>query len=619
MLVARAASDRPHGPFSIKRYPVTFPIKFGQCFLSLDGHGGRREGGPTDTRSVEAKIKKTFDTSVLSTTASAISAEVLEKTNMQGPRVVLPPVPVIDEEMTMTHAGGVQFSVARVMGKTWSPGLSFRAGDTAPASNFTFRLPMIAQYMSSRWNSSSVDNNLLAMEGELLKEVKTLDISCRIVYHKEDSSNRVLTDEDEYYHVYLVTQANFPDAFGRVVHPVPNPGEDVDEKTGLPKRFATYGAVPFKYYGLFVVAVSGGGLPQECTLSGNHTVLTKKTFTLDGVDYPMYAEDQYLQSFNLIAWENREDVEERIGVCNGFLNPRTGHIITGMEEAWKVFKHDMNGPIQILRRAIFVQEITHIETAILLRSFAYIHQGVMDSACNCPEDIPEAPKVLDSVEDSLEEPMTHEEIRTYKEADFAFFEELYAERQTMRRIARKGIAGAAAAAAAVKEAEEVAEEVAAEAERRLLNIVEVGELIQRTETVVREASQQAVDAEREAVTTEAALNQRIKGDQKIQRSLLQAKKSARGASNSIVMAKLACDALQQHLDTLETAASAASAASSAQEARLEKTGTKDKRQKQTQGGTRKLRKRTTVRRKKIMRKTKKRTYRKKSQKRNNRK
>jgi hypothetical protein len=739
-LVAHAASDRPHGPFSIKRYPVTFPIKFGQCFLSLDGHGGRREGGPTDTRSVEAKIKKTFDTSVLSTTASAISAEVLEKTHMPG-QVILP---VVGQDMNMSNAGGVEFSVARVMGKTWSPGLSFRAHDSAPASNFTLRLPMVAQYMSSRWNSSRVDNNLLDMERELLTKVKTLDIACKIVYPKEPSSNPRLTSENEFYHVDVVTRDNFPDAFGRVIHPVPNPSENVDEETGRPKRFETYGAVPFKYYGLFVVAVSGGGLPQECTLSANHGVLRRNDYSLDGVIYPMYHEDEYLQSFNLIAWENREDVETRIGVCNRFLD-NTGQIIGGMEEAWEVFKHDMNGPIQILRRAIYVQEITHIETAILLRSLGYIHQGLMDSACNCPEDMPDDPEMYDSAQHSFSAPMTHEEIRVYKDADFEFFQDLYAQRQNMRRIARNAAAAAAAAAEAAAEAaaaEAAAEAVKTQVRRGLSNIDQVRDLIQRTQPAVEEASLLKDKAEAAVAAAEAALasKQAIAGDPKIQRSISQAKKSTDGASNSIVMARLSCDYLQSRLAALEAEAQRAETEQGAREAwslatpqraqealslatpqRAHETwppaplppiplqiaaaqgeenvmqqkmpvtaagaagssnpdqgvantwpvgrtlsagfpssfhfhqGDKanmqeempvmvgldgdreradtgavirarsapssletDKRPKKT-GGTRKLRKRTTVRRKKIMRKTKKRTYRKKSQKRNNRK
>jgi len=667
-----AAARKEHGRFSIVRYPVKFPIKFGQCFLSLDGHGGRREGGATDTRNVEANIKNKFETSVLSNTASAISAEVLAKTP-QGQQVVSPPVvPGLGKVMTMTHAGGVRFSVARVMGNTWSPGLSYHAHPLAPASNFTLRLPMAAQYMSSNWNSSRVDNNLLDMEGKLLTEVKTLDKASNIDYPKEKSSNPHLTSEGEYYHVVEVTPENFADHYGRVVHPVPNPSEIVDAESGRPMRFATHGPVPFKYYGLFVIAASEGGLPQECTLSYNHATLRQSVYELEGVRYPMYG-DNFLQEFNVIAWENREDVETRIGVCNGFLAPDTGDIITGMQEAWKVFKHEINGPIQILRRAIYKEEITHIESAILLRSFAYIDQGILDSACNCPEDRSQECDVFNSEHESFFPPMTHDEIRTLNDEDFVFFQELYANRQTMRRIARKGIEAA-------RHAEEAQSQAEAAAQQQTLNRSEVRQIfelaLQRVGPVLQDidtACLQTHDALNEARQLTQGLDPRIAGDPQIRKSMEQVIRSERQASNSKLVVEYEQKRLQTRLDELSheaqpaegavlnmqpasnnpptvpftraisagsyftpqrpavqgnvagntaplmSAAGSSAAGSSAAGSPLPMPLPKKSRPAGGGGSSRKLRKQTTGRRKKIMRKTKKRIYRKKSQKRNNRK
>jgi hypothetical protein len=711
------AGVKEHGIFSIARSPLQpFPPKYGECLFTLEGHGGKRTPS-IELRRYQKDINADFDKSVLSNSARAIPEDVLQR--IQGrPHTATPAtpaVPLIDNDMTATDAGGVEFFVARVMGNTWSPGLSWRADEKSPVSNFTARLPMVAKLVAERWRASG--NDLKSLEEHIMTKVKILDEACGVIYHKEKTSNPELTSEDEFYIVYRVNRDNFLDAFNRVIHPVPNQGEGLDPDTNRPLREVQYGPVPFKYYGLFVVAVSGGGLPETCTLSNQHTSLLHGGYPLDRETYPLYRDTEDLQRYNLIAWENREDVEMRIGVCNGFLNANGG-TMPGMEDAWNAFKHDVNGPIQILRRAIFVEEITHIESVILLRSLGYIKQGAIDSACNCSEDLPPEPTVEDSAEDSFARPMSHKEILALNETEFEFFSELYKKRQDMRRIARK----AKKAAAAAEAANQAAEQAAAAAAAAVLNVEEVQRFMdiarEGKETVTR-IVKEATDAKIEADDVIANLEPRFAGDPSIIKSYNKASEFTVQASNSATMANASYDGLHIRLESLTEEAAGHAGLNTQRQAMPERhftdTGNEPgvpfqvfgarggfvhppssdalglqgssttnafseyhhdvrrttsagpasaegnmplatpnvdlspvvrtvsansyftgqqraKRGAETvegaahsqsnrtkRGGSRKLRKRTTIRRKKIMRKTKKRTYRKKSQKRNNRK
>jgi len=143
-------------------------------------------------------------------------------------------------------------------------------------------------------------------------------------------------------------------------------------------RVVSDGDDVFPFYGVFVIMVIGGNLPQACTLTG----------TCEELILPHELSDKYtkynpevVKRYNLVARENRVDVETKIRMGFSSKRTRTPH---DAEAAWEAYKGDLNGAIQILRRAIVYKHISQIEASILLHALGYTDLLLVDSACNCP-------------------------------------------------------------------------------------------------------------------------------------------------------------------------------------------------------------------------------------------
>ena len=315
--------------------------------------------------------------------------------------------------------------------------------------------------------------------------------------------------------------------------------------------------------------------------------------------YSMYDKNEKLDAYNLLHPDNYRDIEERIGVLNGYLDSN-GTIIQGQEVAWENYRHNPNEAIQILRHAIFnPREITHIGISTLMFALGYPKGIIVDGVCNCPEDkaattTPNAEIVETQEIDTVA--FTSAELATFKDEEaewyedrrrqqFALNEPLYSARTHLKQ-ARAAAAAAASAAVSIEDAMNAAR--AAEAE----------------------ASVAMTEAHR-TITISDSDSRFINDPFNIK---------ARKLSNLII--KIAQKAAA---DAMAAADARAAAEANADASRKRSVGTADPNtsdrphSKSKKAGSRKLCKRTTIRRKKIMHKTKKRTYRKKSQKRNNRK
>jgi hypothetical protein len=167
---------------------------------------------------------------------------------------------------------------------------------------------------------------------------------------------------------------------------------------------------------------------------------------------------------------------------------------------WNDYRHDLNGPIQILRRAIFHEQITHIEIAILLTSLKYDELILFDEACNCPEGLPEELKVIDSQEaDFEEEPIPHDLVRVLTDDQWEQFDDLRIVRINTRTQTMAAEAAESKAKAAEVEAVAAAAEAAAAADIRDAEGVKAAATkaeaaFNQAETANREAEKAAQDA-----------------------------------------------------------------------------------------------------------------------------
>ena len=421
--------DEYVGPFSLRRFPLRAqiqpPPRRRKIVASVEAHGGKRE---------PAIRNRSF----------VMEGAHIRKAKLYGKTVFVGKVIPFD---------------------SFIPGLAtVEAEDLSPASNFTLRIPLISQITTQAVATDPDLNDLISLGKEVMRQVKELDIEGGLDYVKEETSRpEPSLRREDFYKVVELSEGNFNDLDARVLHPIENIGEGL-RPSGLPTRQSADGHHAFTYYGIFIYAVIDGGLPVTCTLIANdHHLRAQRQATVGAKrrEYPIYKPENDLQDYNIIAFKNRKDVEERIGVCNGFLhfNEITMETtVIGPANLWHDYRHDINGPIQILRRAIYDEQITHIESAILLTSLNYDELILFDEACNCPEDLPEKLEVIDSQHAAFEEaPFPHELVRVFKDDQWDLFDDLRilrinTRKHTMAAEAAESKAAAAEAVAAAAEA-----------------------------------------------------------------------------------------------------------------------------------------------------------------------
>lgn len=316
---------------------------------------------------------------------------------------------------------GVNLTVARVVDPSiFVPGLSLPGlspeGKRNVPTNFTLHLPNITNKIgklqqrssaSAASASATIDEELMRWAREIMVLMREIDEASGIVYPKQETSNPggLTTTEDHFYNVYKIDRDNFLDALRRLLYIRPNIGEAVRTGSQLPKRESSDGSHSFSYYGIFIFTATEGLLPESCTLLENHDSLISKAdveLVVKSKQYTFqkYENPEYVSKYNLADFENRLPIEIRIGVNMGYLNS-DGSLSADVPavERWQEFKHDPNGPIQTLRRAITNKLISHVGAALILRSLGYSNLLLVDTACNSIDVTqPPDPPVVDSQE-----------------------------------------------------------------------------------------------------------------------------------------------------------------------------------------------------------------------------
>ena len=386
----------------------------GICTFTICAHGSIALTEHTETRGMASMDENSFDTSVF------VAGDV-------------PPV---------------NLTVARVVDPSiFVPGLSLpglsREGKRDVPTNFTLHLPnitnKIGEFMSKQRSAAAAaaaatttDDNLTSLAQEIMDLMREIDEASGIEYPKQESSNPggLTTTKDHFYKVYKINRDNFTDALRRLLYIRPNIGEAVRTGSQLPKRESSDGSHPFSYYGIFIFTATGGLLPESCTLLQNHHTLIstdKVQLVVNSKPYTFqkYKNPEDVSKYNLADFENRLPIEIRIGVNMGYLNP-DGSLPPDDDAVirWQVYKHDPNGPIQTLRRAIKNKLISHVGAALILSSLGYSNLLLVDTACNSI-DVTQPPNepVLDSQTELLVPPIDNTRLLFTSRPDIVIFDE----------------------------------------------------------------------------------------------------------------------------------------------------------------------------------------------------
>lgn len=302
----------------------------------------------------------------------------------------------------------IKFFIGKVIPDgSFIPGLStVRAEDGSPVSNFGLRVPLIATILHELGKAGNwgVRSDLHDVGVTAMADIKTLDGRMGLTYPTEPTSLKDVLPIDlaDFYAVIdIILGADVSPAdneefrswfkmlCSRVLHPVPNIGELLEEDSVRRAEYVRRN--PFPFYGMFIYAIYGGGLlPDNCALMfndmGDGRVFSgDKARIAGGFQYNMYPDRETLENYNILSFSNREDVEKIIGICNGFLE-LDGVVVVGKEGAWQEYKHNQFGPIQILRRAVVYQKFTHAESLLLGTSMGMGELLLFDEACNCLEE-----------------------------------------------------------------------------------------------------------------------------------------------------------------------------------------------------------------------------------------
>jgi hypothetical protein len=382
----------------------------------------------------------------------------------------------------------INYTVSKVVGPgSHAPGLAISSDDAPTTTNFALHIPKMTEVVineSIKVNSGALNSTTLdSLGAAVMQGIKDVDIAFDIDYAKEKTSEPQTASDADFYQTFKIDKNNFWRAAIRKIYMKPNFGEWL-RPSGRLTRTVADGPHPFPIYGFFIIYAQGGSLPQSCTLFGAQALLNKTPVEVKGRKFPTFDEEE-VKKYNLISVENRVAVEQKMGYRLGFLDIN-GILNTGMDPArWDDYRHNTNGVIQLLRRVIRTQEITHVEAARIIQSLGYNYMLGMDSACNCPGDrvVTQPPAViLDSLDNTVLPPIDHPILATLTVDELIELEKLRETQEKVLKIVRtvliaaddaKAEAARAAEAAENNETEEVTEAClratikAGDAEKRL--------------------------------------------------------------------------------------------------------------------------------------------------------
>ena len=309
-----------------------------------------------------------------------------------------------NERISSFFPRGLNLTVSSVipMG-SFAPGISQTLKNEIP-TNFSSHLPgmtMVVRNMKASLAGASNDKlerkvDLIPFGERIMAKIREIDRGAGLNYQEEKSSLPHLVSKRDFYQTRLTTEEDFTARNNRVVWVRPNEGEGRRPGSNQPMRVVSDGDDVFPFYGVFVIMVIGGILPQACTLTG-----TREELILPHASSHKYTkyDPEVVKRYNLVARENRVDVETKIAIHMDFLSTIKGilsHPNPDAAAAWGEYKSDPNGAIQILRRAIVHKHISQIEAAILLHALGYTDLLLVDSACNCPGDREPTDPFIDS-------------------------------------------------------------------------------------------------------------------------------------------------------------------------------------------------------------------------------
>lgn len=547
----------------------------------------------------------------------------------------------------------IKFFIGKVIPDgSFIPGLStVRAEDGSPVSNFGLRVPLIATILHELGKAGNwgVRANLHDVGVTAMADIKTLDGRMGLTYPTEPTSlgDVLPIDLADFYAVIdIILGADVSPAdneefrswfkmlCSRVLHPVPNIGELLEEDSVRRAEYVKRN--PFPFYGMFIYAIYGGGLlPDNCALMfndmGDGRVFSgDKARIAGGSEYNMYPDSETLENYNILSFSNRKDVEKIIGICNGFLE-FDGEAVVGKEFAWQEYKHNQFGPIQILRRAVVYQKFTHAESLLLGTSMGMGELLLFDEACNCLEEesnIVDDSVVLDSQQtaDLDVPPIPNTLLRILNDDDAALLGERRAahiDELNSRRLKMKN------AHVRALNALQIITEINAQVKPDLMQQPVVTRIRKQLIKEMRKLSSSFTSATKIAEGSDKVGFKGFRSAGQVGEYITDKLADVnRCHADGVAMYHDAMKILTRILDRVEPGSSMASMGSVPGVPGGKVSGAggvvapgvpPNSGKKAKKGGSRKIRKRFTRNRKKLLRRTKKRTYKNKSQKRNNRK
>ena len=445
----------------------------------------------------------------------------------------------------------IDYTISKVVGpKSHAPGLAISSDDEPTTTNFALHIPKMTEVVT---NYGSLDSTtLVSLGAAVMNGIEEVDKAFDIDYPKESTSLPPTASPADFYNTFKITKDDFWKAAIRKIYMKPNFGEWLRPSgSGQLTRTVADGPRPFPIYGFFIIYARGGSLPESCTLFGAQGSLLKDTTVkVEGHEFPTFYEER-VKKYNLISVENRVAVEQKMGYTLRFLDIN-GNPISGREIEWDTYRHNTDGVIQLLRRVIRSEEITHVEAARIIQALGYNYMLGMDSACNCPGDKvltqpPPAP-VLDSLDPSLLAPIPHSVLAALNETELNELEELRATQEKVIKIVRtvleaadKAEAEAARAARATEVAEAAAAAAAAAAQYKKANTLQTAlkpikspafkfgndRLLVKTINEATEAVEKAKKAAREA--TDAAREAARGANVAVEKATDEAREAARKA------------------------------------------------------------------------------------------
>ena len=377
--------------------------------------------------------------------------------------------------------------------KSHAPGLSTFPDEMPTTTNFALHIPIMTKVVTENQRHRTLNRNTLDILGQaVMAGIREVDQAFGINYTTEDTSTPSLVLHDSFYVTFKIDATNFWKADIRKIYMKPNFGEWL-RPSGQPTRRVVDGPHPFPIYGFFIIYAEGGSLPQECTLFGAQQALLKEYVSIESHEFPTFNEEE-VKRYNLISVENRVAVEQKMGYVLGFLDI-DGVVNPDMVAAdWLRYRRDTDGVIQLLRRVIKSQEITHVEAARIIQALSYNYMLGMDSACNCPGDkVLTETDVLNSQDLTLLGPVRPEVLAVLDDDEFTELCELRNTQEGVLKLARTVLNAAEAAKAAAARAEGTG--------REEVTLAEVNQASADADASATEAERVLLEAETQIGTT----------------------------------------------------------------------------------------------------------------------